>query len=557
MATLTPAENIFLEQVARGKRDHDWFCTNILRIEYLEPGRTRLIPLILNPPQRTVLESIEAHGTTFVLKARRLGITTDVLALFYRRILFSKGYKTATLAHTDEAAENIRKIMSVFYANMPDAWKMMFPLVTDSSDMLTFKNGGSYRVGSARSQGFRGSGLNILHLSEFSQYPHIDMTLEAVAATLPPGARTIWETTSNGLNLAYDKWMGDESKDGIHRIFFPWTDEPRYARPDPPPSIPKEMAEYLKDYPFLTDEQFFWACWEYLTHYNGNLAGFNREYPITAQVAFVVSGSRVWPHVVFPDALRTFFVGPNEIEAPIAYHLYSAGSDQASGGPTGDYSALSITDCTDKANPKTVYTFYDRITTPEYAKIVYDTCMRYKAVLAVERQFQGQEIINRLQDMGYPYLYTKETVAHIGAPWTKTVGFDTSSTGRPHLIGLLHQFIGSRIMQVTDPRLQLEINHFEHCPHGARGELREEARAGTHDDLLIATALSLEAMSQTHRVEREINQIRPVTVEDLVRYKKATGKKYDPRDPKFAPDPLREALDGSGRSGMRSTLGNR
>lgn len=529
---LSVAEQAFLAEVSRCRKDFKYFCKAILRIEFLEKNKTRVIPLKPNPAQILALDSILKNRTTYVLKARRLGISTIVLAYFYWKILFNKGYKTATLAHTNEAAEEIFKAVRAFHAHMPEAWKVLFPLSTDSADTIAIKNGGSYRIGSARSQGFRGSGLNILHLSEFALYPNIDVTLESVAATLPPGASTIWETTPQGLNRAYEIWMGDSKKDGISRVFFPWTMEPRYRSTEPPPSIPEEMAEYRRQHT-LDDEQFYWACWTYIQNYPGNLTGFNREYPINPTVAFVVSGERIWPHLVYPQALHQQFTGHKTYQEPKEYHMYSAGADPAGGGPKGDFSALTILDCTNKDTPQIVHTFYDRIITPEFSREVYNACLKYKAVLAVERNNHGNEIINRLIEMNYPYLYTIERV-DTAKKWTKVIGFNTTETGRNLLIGLLHQFLGTRALDPIDTRLQLEINTFEYIMKN--GRIREEARSGAHDDMLFSLALALEAMGQTYRSERATNAERPTSFSEIFQWQKVHRKKYNPDDPMFERD---------------------
>jgi hypothetical protein len=90
----------------------------VLRVRNKKRG---LVPLNLNRAQR------EFAGTctnrNIVLKARQMGITTYIAARFFIQTITRPGTMTVQVAHDQESAEEIFKIVHRFWENLPDAMK--------------------------------------------------------------------------------------------------------------------------------------------------------------------------------------------------------------------------------------------------------------------------------------------------------------------------------------------------------------------------------------------------------------------------------------------------
>ena len=107
-----------LGDLARCESVRDFLIASLLRIRNKKRGLVRLIP---NRAQR------EFAGTcthrNIVLKARQMGITTYIAARFLVQTITRPGTMTVQVAHDQESAEEIFKIVHRFWENLPDAMK--------------------------------------------------------------------------------------------------------------------------------------------------------------------------------------------------------------------------------------------------------------------------------------------------------------------------------------------------------------------------------------------------------------------------------------------------
>jgi hypothetical protein len=80
-----------------------------------------LIPL---RPNRAQSEFSRNHTKrSIVLKARQLGITTYVAARFFIQTITQPGTVTVQVAHDQESAEEIFKIVHRFWENLPESMR--------------------------------------------------------------------------------------------------------------------------------------------------------------------------------------------------------------------------------------------------------------------------------------------------------------------------------------------------------------------------------------------------------------------------------------------------
>ena len=183
-----------------------------------------------------------------VLKARQLGLTTWTAARFFLKTITRPGTLTLQVAHTQEAAEEIFRIVHRFYDWLPDGLREG-PLYTSriNARQIAFPELDSqYRVVTAGDRN-AGRGLTVqnLHCSELARWPGDPADILAgLRAALAPGAEEILESTPQGVGgCFYNEWQhADET--GTVRHFFPWWMEPHYRGPAADPfSLSEEEKE--------------------------------------------------------------------------------------------------------------------------------------------------------------------------------------------------------------------------------------------------------------------------------------------------------------------------
>ena len=169
-----------------------------------------------------------------VLKARQLGITTYVAARFFDHTITHPGTLSVQVAHDQQSAEEIFRIVHRFVENLPaplrkgalrtsraNVRQIVFPWL-DSE----------YRVETAADPN-AGRGLTIqnLHCSEVARWPRdAAATLASLRAAVPPDGEIVLESTPNGAcGCFYDEWLRAHET-GYTRHFFPWWWEPTYRR---------------------------------------------------------------------------------------------------------------------------------------------------------------------------------------------------------------------------------------------------------------------------------------------------------------------------------------
>src|SRR5579859_1790160 len=215
----------------------------------------RLVPLVANRVQAELER--DANRRKIVLKARQLGVTTWVAARFFLRTITRPGTLTVQVAHDQESAEEIFKIVHRFHENLPEGLRVdgvrsvRAALRTSRSSVsqIVFPELDSeYRIESAADPN-AGRGLTIqnLHCSEVARWPRdAAATLASLRASVPAGGEIVLESTPNGAaGCFYEEWQRQGvAESGYSRHFFPWWYEHRYAiaGADPHPFSDDEIA---------------------------------------------------------------------------------------------------------------------------------------------------------------------------------------------------------------------------------------------------------------------------------------------------------------------------
>jgi hypothetical protein len=512
-----------IAEVKKCKADFDYFCVKYLKIV---DKKNKLVALTPKPTQARLINLLQTETTIYNLKARKMGSSTIIAAYFFWKTHFTPNLKTLVAAHTAEAAQEIFTIYSTFYEYLPIFFKIgQFELEKDNVKAMRYVHGGGVRVTTASSPSARGGTPHQLHLSEFAHYTNMDVTIGAIMASLPDGATIVKETTANGLNEAFGAWTVD---DGTCKVFFPWMADPTYIRMTKPKRIPKDMNKYKKEHN-LTRHQYYWACNAFFERCAGQWKLWNQEFPANAEIAFVSSGDRFFG-VTFPQIRITKdnedkYIGRREYLKPDKFAVYSLGADVASGSKNGDFSAYTLLDVTDREKPRLAATYYGRLPPEAFASLILVECKKYNALATVEVNSYGLSVVSFLLQEAWPYVYRRTHHNKLNGTTTHVAGFNTNRATRGVILSRLHSYIeNGHLSVVADARIQDEVNQMMYI----KG--KPQAGDGGHDDIIIATALALEGMNQTAKLEEDVRTRLPETRHERLMWELKNQRIFNPKD---------------------------
>ncbi len=438
-------------------------------------------PLRANRTQRAFEE--RRGRWNIILKARQMGLTTWSAARFFLRTITRPGTLTLQVAHTQEAAEEIFRIVHRFLDYLPEglregalqtsranARQLIFP-VLDSQ----------YRVVTAGDRN-AGRGLTVqnLHCSEVARWPgDASETLAGLRAAMAPGAELIIESTPNGMgDCFHEEWLkADET--GTVRHFFPWWLEPRYRADAVEESSLSAEEQELRGRRGLDLEQI-----AFRRRIRANFRGLARqEYAEDEQSCFRASGDSVFEQEAV-DACLASASDPverrrnGELEIwlpPVADREYLVAVDPAGGGSFGDYSAIEVLEI---ETGMQCAEFAGHVGGLELARLVVDMANEYRhAWVVVERNNHGSGVLAHLESScGYGRLYAQGG----------QTGWLTTSMSRPAVLGKLDAALVEEPRRFKSKRLLGECRSFVRLADGKTG-----ARAGAHDDRVMAMAIGL------------------------------------------------------------------
>jgi hypothetical protein len=423
-----------------------------------------------------------------VLKARQMGMTTWVAARFFLKTITKPGTLTLEVAHTQEAAEEIFRIVHRFVDCLPEALREG-PLRTSRANVRQIVFPGidsQYRVVSAGDRN-AGRGLTVqnLHCSELARWPGDPAeTLAGLRAALAPGAEQILESTPDGVGgCFYEEWQ-KAGEMGMVRHFFPWWMERQYrAKAADEASLTDEERD-LMAHRLLDLEQI-----GFRRQIRADFRGLARqEYAEDAESCFLASGDSVFELSAIEARLATM-AAPVEVRLngdlevwlpPLKGKEYLVAVDPAGGGSEGDYSAAQVLELETGLQ---CAEFAGHVGGLELAQLVTELAAEYnRAWLVVERNNHGSGVLALIESVcGYERVYRQN-----GQP-----GWLTTSMSRPVALGRLDAELVEQPERFQSRRLLAECRSFVRLPEGGSG-----ARPGTHDDRVMAMAIGMAARAE-------------------------------------------------------------
>lgn len=423
-----------------------------------------------------------------VLKARQMGLTTWAAARFFLKTITRPGTLTLQVAHTQESAEEIFRIVHRFLDWLPEELRAG-PLKTSRANVrqIVFPEmDAQYRVVSAGDRN-AGRGLTIqnLHCSELARWPaKPGEILAGLQAAMAPGAELILESTPDGVGGCFHEEWQKAAETGMVQHFFPWWMEAGYrAEAVDEAVLTSEERELIRRHG-LDREQI-----GYRRRIRSNFRGLaKQEYAEDAENCFLASGNSVFELAAIEDRLAKTQEplerrrnGELEIWLPaLQGRQYLIAVDPAGGGSLGDYSAVQVLDM-DTAMQ--CAEFQGHAAGLELAQLVTGLAAEYNgAWLVVERNNHGNGVLALAETAcGYGRVFRQSGQA----------GWLTTSVSRPAVLGQLGAALVEQPERFMSRRLLAECRSFVRLPDGKMG-----ARAGTHDDLVMAMAIGLGARAE-------------------------------------------------------------
>lgn len=242
------------------------------------------VPFVANPAQHSLNEHMQWFLDLLVLKARKMGFSSDALGIGATKFLMGENEKCVSMSFDQEASGKQLARAKYYIKSYEEKNGIKIPYKYNSKNQMVWEGRkenelGGYdhfenilQVGTARNTAFgRGDDISFLHLTEVS-LADLEELMAGVGEACLPMAHKILETTANGFNSYKTFW--DNSMLG------------------------KTSFACL----------FYSPLWEYSQEYIGRkYATLGRlgpqEYPMTAQEAFLTSGLSFFDNMSLRDLL--------------------------------------------------------------------------------------------------------------------------------------------------------------------------------------------------------------------------------------------------------------
>lgn len=501
-----PSGSAALAELAEGllalrEDPRPWIEANL----WIRDKQRRVIPLHLNWAQREYWQ----HRTSrdLILKARQMGFTTLICALYFADCLLRPNTTSVIVAHDLESAQRIFRIVGLFWERLPprERRRVGEPRFSNRREFLWPKANSHFYVGTAGNISFgRGMTIANLHCSEYAFWPRPEESLAALLQAVPQAGRVIVESTANGIaNHLHTMWQeaaGQRSDFSGH--FYVWWEDPSYRLAGPELGELSAEEKELKRRWRLDDNQLRWrrAKQRELREL------FRQEYPEDDTSCFLASTRACFDLAALqrmaariaaepkPESIaalpakdgRALPVAPARLlvwRRPQEGRQYAIGADVGEGLAGGDASCAIVIE---RRSGEQVAELHGRLSPDRFAHLL-DALGRWyrRAELAVERNNHGHSTLNTLRNvLHYPRLYHHVRYDHrVGNQ--VTLGWPTDSQTKPILVDDLAAVIAEGAVVLHSADVVDECMSFVTTDSGS-----QEAQAGAHDDRVMALGIA-------------------------------------------------------------------
>ena len=503
----------------------------------------RDVPFILNQEQRKLDWKIAQRRKKglpvkfFIPKARRRGVSAYIAARFNVKAQSQRNIDGAIVAHRQKETNKLFAKVDYYVRNARGAKPI---LGTDSTVEISFpETNSSLGVFTAGSKEVaRGLDCNHLHLSEAAFYENPKSLVASLVQTIPGTGEIFVESTGNGQGTWYHRrclraWQGKSDYD---IIFFPWhesddcwVDIPRGGTASIQdflsgyPSKEYEEEELFEKFPNLEWERILWRRRK-IEEFDFDIWLFKQEFPMTFEECFIPT-ARSYFHKL---TSRTEDPRWNQVDKdfwvldghPNANLHYALGADVAA-GVENDASTIEIL-CLE-TNEQVAEYCSNRVAPNDFALVLEQIGGSFGFPLAlVEANNHGHVTLDNLvRNKVYPrdrIYWDEQHSTNI-----TEAGHTTNRRTKPLMVGALRTDMAQGLA-IYSEALVGECSTFEDTL---------EAASGSHDDLVIATALANKGLYEIRDYRNyEITQARkPGIAEFNSIFASREAGLYDQRQP--------------------------
>lgn len=480
-----------------------------------------------------------------ILKARQLGMSTFIAALYIILTLLVPGQRAVVVADIAENAKKIFEKYQFMYQSLPEWIKDVIPLKADNAHELVVAYGArksSIRVVTVGDHAGRGTTCQYLHLSEVAFWKDIKSVIKSLNQTVSTKnaySIIIYETTANGVNEyknMYDNAVGGNSS--FKAVFYPWFLDKDYRMDYNGFKLMPHEEKLVKEL-HLDLTQIAWYRFK-LNEMEGDLNSLKQEYPSTPLEAFITTGSSLFPmdlvlkrkseilNKKFPryefvwdkkkvseqgDVIT--LVNPHLMENQIGLitifeevkngHPYIVNVDPAMGG-----------------DDNFVAQVFDNHSCKQVAKLcinhnsnyqwlgeqIYCLCRYYNnAFLNAEcNNPTGTFILEVAETCGHHFIYQDNAVDTLSDHYEDRRGYKTKTSNREYMINLTVNAFRDDYQMISDWDTLCEMENFQIVRNERTGKEKAVATSGNHDDhitALFGIFLSRRSMIQTTLVSEK------------------------------------------------------
>lgn len=207
-----------------------------------------LVDFIPNKVQIKYLE--EGTGRDYILKARQMGFSSLILAIFTVDFITKENSRSVILADISENASELLDRVKLYVESYGTKTGSPIQLKYNSKyELFNSSINSRYTIGTADNTDFgRSKTITNLHLSEFNFYRDPEKLLAGVMQAVVPEGRVIIESTANGFNFGKTYWDDTErGETGFKAMFFPASE---FYDPEFLESKKRDLGRlYVQEYP--------------------------------------------------------------------------------------------------------------------------------------------------------------------------------------------------------------------------------------------------------------------------------------------------------------------
>lgn len=497
---------------------------------WIRTKKGSIIKFILNQEQVDLYKAIceqRRKGEPIrinILKARQIGFSTFIAALYFCLVIFSPNKRAIIVADTAEHATNLFDKYKLFYERLPKEIKI--PKKASNAKMLVVDYGdgntSEIKIVCEGENAARSDTAQFLHNSEAAFWKDLRGTmasLNQVVDITNPDSFIIFETTGNGYNDYKAKWDRDYAgKSDYVALFYPWWGNPDYTAVYHGFELlphEEELMESLN----LTYEQIAW----YRLQYNaveGDIDLLRQEYPSTPVEAFRSTGNSVfdlgliqarkeevmdlkplyqgrfvYEHkhsedgsriTLISEGIKTFVrnkVGDVKIFKEVnPTHYYVINCDPAMGGE--DYYAIQVLD---NITGEQVAVYHQNKANDDDVAYTMVCLGRYynDALLCAETNTNSY-VLQIVDKCGYKFIYQDKDFDALTSRYQDRFGYKTKTTNRSGMIAMFKEAFRDNYKMINDYETLCEMEAFQIIRNDNTQKEKAMALSGFHDDLVMA-----------------------------------------------------------------------